>query len=278
MLRRILLASVGAMALSGAALAADLPSYAPQPVYLPPPPVFTWTGIYLGINAGYHWGGSATQFTGAEMGTTPAFTAGLSDGVIPTTGASGASGAIAGGTIGYNWQINSFVLGLEVDIDGAGRRKTLNTVHGPDNVIPVAVFFSSSQGLDWLGTVRGRIGFTPIDRLLIYGTGGLAFGESTASFSADAPTASLSGFVSNRASVGWVAGGGVEYALPYNWSVKAEYLHYDLGRTTGTILFANRKQILSTLTGQMRQNGNILRAGLAYKFNWWSPGPVVAKY
>ena len=143
------------------------------------PPVFTWTGIYLGINAGYHWGGSATQFTGAEMGTTPAFTAGLSDGVIPTTGAGGASGAIAGGAIGYNWQINSFVLGLEVDIDGTSGRKTLNTVHGPDNVIPRAVFFTSSQGLDWLGTVRGRIGFTPIDRLLIYGTGGLAFGEST---------------------------------------------------------------------------------------------------
>jgi outer membrane immunogenic protein len=118
-------------------------------------PVLTWTGTYVGINAGYHWGGSATQFTGVEIGTTAAFTIGLKDGAIPTAGAGDANGAIAGGTIGYNWQINSFVLGLEVDIDGAGGRKTLNIVHSPDAVIPVPTFFTSTRGLDWLGTVRG---------------------------------------------------------------------------------------------------------------------------
>ena len=127
--------------------------------------------------------------------------------------------------------------------------------------------------------MRGRIGFTPIERLLIYGTGGLAFGESTASFSVDSPLQPppLSAFVSNRASIGWVAGGGVEYALPYNWSVKAEYLHYDLGRTTGTILdVAPSINIVSTLTGQTRHHGNIVRAGLNYKFDWWGTGQVIA--
>ena len=77
--------------------------------------------------------------------------------MISSTGAGGASGAIAGGAIGYKWQINSFVLGLEVDIAGSSGRKTLNTVHGPDNVIPRAVFFASSQGPRLLGTVAAEL-------------------------------------------------------------------------------------------------------------------------
>ena len=286
MLRSILSASVGAMALTGAALAADLPSRGPPPVFLPPPLVYSWTGLYAGINAGYHWGGSSTQFTGTD---TDVFGLGslLSAGLIPTVGANGASGFIGGGQIGYNYQINSFVLGLEVDVDGATGRKNLDTAFGPDlGLIPV--FFSSSQGLDWLGTLRGRIGWAPIDHLLIYGTGGLAFGQSKAAFSvvqSDAiPPAFL--FASSSVSVGWAAGGGVEYALPddwSNWSVKVEYLHYDLGRTTATVFYSYPNADFScltcessSLTGQTRHNGNIVRAGLNYKFNWGAP--VVAKY
>ncbi len=288
MLRRILLASAGAMALSGAALAADLPSRAPPPVILPPPPVFTWTGFYVGLNAGYHWGGSATQFTGTDTDVFGLGTA-LNQGLIPASGAGGGEGFIGGGQAGYNYQIDSFVLGLEVDVDGATGHKNLNTAFGP-NLGLLPVFFDSSQGLDWLGTFRGRIGWTPVDHLLIYGTGGLAFGKSSASFSVVQQNAvpPLFDFVSSSLSVGWAAGGGVEYALPdawSNWSVKVEYLYYDLGRTSTTAFYSYPNAAFtcltcesSTLTGQTRHHGNIVRAGLNYKFDYGAPAPVVAKY
>lgn len=277
MLRRTLLASAGAMALAGPAFAADL---APPPPVMPP--VYNWTGVYAGINAGYHWGGSHFSFTGADTdgGGLGAL---VGAGAIPTTGVGGASGFIGGGQIGYNYQISSIVLGLELDIDGATGRNSRTTVAAPFGFVPVAT--EDAQQLNWLGTLRGRIGWTPFDRLLIYGTGGLAFGQSTAFFSATGPAAAppLFASVTNTVSVGWTVGGGFEYALPStwfpwsNWSVKVEYLYYDLGRTTGTIFYPYPGQF-SSLSGQIRHNGNIVRAGLNYKFNWGAPTPVVAKY
>ena len=285
MLRRIFLSSAGALALTGAAFAADLPSHAPPPVFVPPPPLFSWTGLYAGINAGYHWGGSSYNFTGTDTAGGGLGTA-LNAGAILFPVARGASGFIGGGQIGYNYQINSFVLGLEVDIDGATGRNSRVAFHDGDlGFVPIAS--ANAQQLDWLGTVRGRLGWTPIDHLLIYGTGGLAFGQSQAAFSVVAPTAGppLFVFASSSANVGWAAGGGIEYALPANWSnwsVKVEYLYYDLGRTTSSRAYAyvdaaGAPQV-STVTGSIRHNGNIVRAGLNYRFNWWAPAPIVAKY
>jgi outer membrane immunogenic protein len=280
MLRRIFLSSAGALALTGAAFAADLPSHAPPPVFVPPPPLFSWTGLYAGINAGYHWGGSSFNFTGTDTDGAGIGTA-LNAGAILFPVARGASGFIGGGQIGYNYQIQSFVLGLEVDIDGATGRNSRVAFHDGDlGFVPIAS--ANAQQLDWLGTVRGRLGWTPIDHLLIYGTGGLAFGQSQAAFSVVAPTAGppVFAFASNSAKVGWAAGGGVEYALPANWSnwsVKVEYLYYDLGRTTSSIFYTYAPNT-SSVTGSIRHNGNIIRAGLNYRFNWWAPAPIVAKY
>ena len=118
MFRRTLLASAGAMALTGAALAADLPSRAPPPVYLPPPPVFTWTGLYIGINAGYTWSNSnivdtdavnVSSITGLN-GDIGGEVATLATGAVPVS----VKGFIGGGQIGYNYQFaNSFVVGIE---------------------------------------------------------------------------------------------------------------------------------------------------------------------
>ena len=186
MLRRVLLSSAGALALSGAAFAADLPSRAPPPVFVPPP-LFSWTGIYAGINAGYHWGGSSYSFIGTDTDGAGLGSA-LGAGAILAPAAHGSNGFIGGGQIGYNYQIQSFVLGLEVDIDGATGRNSVTDLHGADlGFVPIAS--NSAQQLDWLGTVRGRLGWTPIDHLLIYGTGGLAFGQSQAAFTVVAPTA-----------------------------------------------------------------------------------------
>ncbi len=202
-------------------------------------------------------------------------------GAIPATGANGADGFIGGGQTGYNYQIDSFVLGLELDVDGATGLGSSNVLLGP-NVGFDPITTGSEQRLDWLGTLRGRIGWTPIERLLIYGTGGLAFGKSTASFSVVAPAGlpPLADFVSSSVSVGWAAGGGIEYALPdnwSNWSVKVEYLYYDLGNTSTTAAYVYAPES-STLTGQIRHSGNIVRAGLNYKFDYGAPAPVVAKY
>src|ERR1700730_5712272 len=111
MLRRTLLASAGAMALTGAALAADLPSRAPPPVLLPAPPIFTWTGLYVGLNAGGTWSNNTNVDTvTADVFGNPALGGGPAAGVASAALATASfpvksSGFIGGGQIGYNYQI-----------------------------------------------------------------------------------------------------------------------------------------------------------------------------
>jgi outer membrane immunogenic protein len=178
------------------------------------------------------------------------------------------------------------VLGLEIDVDGAtGRDRSSALLSNTIFIFPTLT--ESAQSLDWLGTVRGRLGWTPVDRFLIYATGGFAFGRSAASITsvdiAAAPV--LDAYVASRRSTGWTVGGGVEYALPgawSNWSVKVEYLYYDLGRSNSTVFYQNidftGAPEFSTLTGTVRHNGDIVRAGLNYKFSFGASQPVVAKY
>jgi outer membrane immunogenic protein len=305
MFRRTLLASVGAIALTGsAAFAADLPSRAPPPVYLPPPPVFTWNGLYIGINAGYTWSDhntvsttTADAFGNPALGGGPAFgvaSAALATASVPAR----VDGFIGGGQIGYNLQFaNSFVVGIEADIQGiaASNGSTLASsqvsVTGfPAN--PIDQNLSSRRRLDYLGTVRGRLGFTFTPTFLVYGTGGLAYGQTVASTSitqvvesAPALPNSYSSFGSfSNTRVGWTAGGGLEWLFAPNWSVKAEYLYYDLGSVTYGLSPLQNFNTAGTLftsgapVSRTRFNGHIARAGLNYHFNLWGPPPVVAKY
>jgi outer membrane immunogenic protein len=165
------------------------------------------------------------------------------------------------------------VLGAEVDVDGAtGRATSIAVLNNPVVGFNDLVTTTSTQRLDWLGTLRGRIGWTPIERVLLYGTGGLAFGQSTSAFSVFDPLAgppAINLFTSGNRHVGWTAGGGLEIALPgawSNWSLKAEYLYYDLGTTAPTVFYQNidlnGNPELSTLTGKYRHTGNIARGGL----------------
>ncbi|HEY4847032.1 MAG TPA: outer membrane beta-barrel protein [Methylocella sp.] len=303
MFRRTLLASAGALALTGAALAADLPSRTPPPVYLPPPPVFTWTGLYIGLNAGYIWSNSNTVDTattnldpgnglGGETAANIA-SAALATASVPLRN----DGFIGGGQIGYNFQFaNNFVAGLEADFQGvAANGSTTRFSQAPIAGFPtnpIDQILSSSRRLDYLGTVRGRLGFTITPTLLVYGTGGLAYGQTRASTSitqfienaAALPNAYSSFGSFSNARVGWTAGGGVEWLFLPNWSVKAEYLYYDLGSVTfglsplqnfniAGVLFTNGAPVSRTSF-----RGNIVRAGLNYHFNLWGPAPVVAKY
>jgi outer membrane immunogenic protein len=300
MLRRILLASAGAMALTGAAFAADLPSRGPPPVFLAPPPVINWTGLYVGINAGGTWSSSNTVDTdtvnvfsiGGLNGNIGGDVAALATGDVPV----GTSGFIGGGQIGYNYQFaNNFVAGIEADIQGvAGASRTDSVAQSiaPGVFIPVtsSSVITSSKATDYLGTVRGRLGFTITPTLLVYGTGGLAYGQTNSSTGVverlgfgDTPAPfGTFGSISNSR-VGWTAGGGLEWLFAPNWSLKVEYLYYDLGSVTYAlsplVQFGGDGTILETIGASQstaRFNGNIVRAGLNYHFNWGAP--VVAKY
>jgi outer membrane immunogenic protein len=215
MYRKLLLASVAGLALTGsAAFAADLPSRAPPPVYLPPVPIFTWTGIYLGGQVGYAWGNNSG-------GT---FVAGDGLGDIFTANFSGSpQGVIGGAHVGYNYQINQWVLGIEGSVDGTSLSKTV-VATGTDLFGATALVTAHSNS-NIQGSIRGRLGVA-WDRALLYATGGVAFAgfnssiTDTSGFLTGIPGTSAS-FSNTR--VGWTVGGGIEYAITNNWSVRGEY-------------------------------------------------------
>jgi outer membrane immunogenic protein len=285
-------AVIGALAGISAASAADL---APK-VYTkaPPPPVaivYDWTGFYIGGNVGYSWGRASTDgdLTGTQnisvfRGTTPdpghpPINTVLA--AVPLTGRANVNGVIGGGQAGYNWQRGTWLFGLEADIQGSDERGSADVCLVAGCAIGTGIL-TANYKLDWFGTARGRIGFLPTERVLIYATGGLAFGE----VSATAPLIPLS-WGSTRA--GWTVGAGAEAAIDNNWSVKLEYLYMDLGTigssgasaTTVTTALNTPSRSLSTVTTttltsvfNTRFTDNILRVGVNYRFG----GPVVAKY
>ena len=310
-MKRALSVAALMVALTGSALAADLPSYkAPPPAPLPPPPL--WTGFYVGLNAGGTWANSNSVTTGvAPIATIGDFPHGggaaqqasylgamalTTSGTVPING----GGFIGGGQIGYNWQFwgGRLVAGVETDIQGvagSGSSKTLGTlapVTVPQNAGEAYVGgISSTKRLDYIGTVRGRLGWLFTPTLLIYGTGGLAYGgvqTSTSVFNANTvlccnqlpPIFGASAFSDTR--VGWTAGAGLEWMFMPNWSAKVEYLYYDLGTVSSAFFIPaidNVTGFRAFFAGQTRArfNGNIVRAGVNYHFNWGA-APIVAKY
>ncbi len=183
---RLLAATAIATAAASAASAADLPMRAtPPPVpYIAAAPLFTWTGFYVGVNAGYGW--SDDDFDAVDFADDD------NDG-----------GFIGGAQIGYNYQIGSFVVGLEGDIQYAdfGRDGVFNFTDEDGDILQ-----GELESSDWFGTVRARAGVA-FDRALIYATGGFAFADDA---------------------TGWTAGGGVEYAFTNNLSAKIEALYVSL--------------------------------------------------
>ncbi|PPD42482.1 MAG: hypothetical protein CTY15_12045 [Methylocystis sp.] len=178
------------------ALAADLPSRSGPPAdYYPPPPAFTWTGFYVGVQGGV--GFSAFQAQGAQIGGSP-------------------TGGLIGLTGGYNYQIApQFVLGAEADFSFTGVKET----HSP-------FFGAVARGeVDNMLTVRGRAGYV-VDRALIYGTAGFAASKNTIGITA--PFAGFSG-VQSSFQGGWALGAGLEYLFTPNLSAKGEYLFTSTG-------------------------------------------------
>ena len=281
MIRKFLLASAGAIALTGsAALAADLPSRAPPPVYLPPAPIFTWTGIYVGGQVGYAWTSGNFNVNGFDP---------ITGAVIVSNFGQQPNGVIGGAHVGYRYQIpqwnwftsSGIVLGLEGSVDGTSL--TANGAGASD------VFFITAHSKnDIQGSIRGQIGIA-WDRALIYATGGVAFGGFNTDISAfgsvPAGLPNAGQFFAGSTSIsttrtGWTVGGGIEYAITNNWFVRAEYRYTDFG-TINEALFSGQLNTLfpgASFVGDRKIHGNQVQVGFDYKFDLFTPPPVVAKY
>jgi outer membrane immunogenic protein len=265
------LTAVGA----AAAQAADLPTRkeAPAPVFVPPP--FTWTGFYIGLNAG---GIFTTGTRSATLFAPAVFPFPIST-FFPGGLGNGQSGFIGGGQAGYNWQTGAFVLGVETDFQGTTVSKSFNNVGTPFRGAGVPAIltgdFLSINGkasLDWLGTTRGRVGFvvTPDNRLMIYGTGGVAYGGGSSNFSVfDARNGAFWTGNPSSSRVGWAAGAGVEYAFTNNWTIRGEYLYADLGSSHFTSVGNTAAATFFPgvyASGKINYNASIVRAAVNYKF------------
>jgi outer membrane immunogenic protein len=261
-MKKILLAGAALIASVTMASAADLPSRKGAPLAPMYAPAFSWTGFYAGVHAGYGWG---DQNTG-RFGNSAGFNGAVNAGTTPLSFGSDVDGFIGGGQIGYNYQMNSIVVGVEADL-------SFSDIKGTSNVnLPGAGGFSPSssssrQEMDWFGTARVRLGFTPVNRLLVFATGGLAFGDvSYKTRVTYNPIAGGDFFgASSDTRTGWTLGGGLEYALTNNLTIKGEYLYYDLGKQN-TVLTDPVRFPADSLTYRNETKGNIVRAGINYKF------------
>jgi outer membrane immunogenic protein len=298
-----------AFVFSGSAYAADMPLKAAPMLSAP----FSWTGWYIGATAGYGWTnqGIDNTVTSTSCAATPivpkkywhdwereaeaaialppspcpAFGAALAA-AIPVHFNTDPKGFIGGGEIGYNAQIGQFVWGIEADVSGAD-------IKGSDTqafaaVVPgfpantVSVLGTASEKLDFLATIRGRLGFTLTPPLLVYATGGFAFGHVSASTTLT-ETVTPCGCVSPSQTVaasssatlpGWTVGAGLEWMFAPNWSLKGEYLYYDLGTLSFALPGISQTVIVPGFSAAFGANvnsiadvkGNIVRVGVNYHF------------
>jgi outer membrane immunogenic protein len=235
----------------GLANAADLRRAPPPPAMAPvvaPAPFYNWSGFYIGIQGG---------FASGELERT-LVTTGITE--IRET-----NGGLIGGTVGFNWQFGNWVFGVEGDYAWADIGRNVNNCFGN-------VLVTCEAGLDTFGTARVRLGgaWGPV---LIYGTGGLAFGDHFVRVFDNFTGLSVE---RSEFAVGWTAGGGIEWGFLPGWSFKAEALFFDLELDridTPNLVFPDNVGF------DNRHIGVIARAGINYRFNWGAPaGPVVARY
>ncbi len=256
---RVLIGLIAVPACAVTAVAGDV-----QP--LNRPPVFTWTGFYGGQAGGY-------TFTGKSQHPDGVFGAAADAAGSAFDAASGSAmrTSLGGGQLGFNYQIQNFVFGLETDLNYTNYATPASPAALTNGGATDSVAYTSGVGAHWLSTIRGRFG-TTIDRLLIYGTAGFAvagrnLNNGAVILSPNGQDYAI-GTAAHTAS-GIALGGGLEYALTNNWTLKGEYLYTDLGPgrtfgTSGAVVsggLANR---------QLELDERVVRAAINYKFDWFS--------
>lgn len=246
-LTRILLAGVAAGAFGASVQAADLAVPREPIAAAVMAPVWSWTGFYAGAHLGYGWGRANWNFIQAATFVSPS-----------------PSGIFGGVQVGYNYQINNIVVGLEGDVSAADMSSW--------SFCPNPAFTCASR-VNFLGSVRGRVGYT-FDRALIYATAGLGIG-SFRNRTYDAATVTQFGsYSSTRA--GLAVGAGLEYAFTPNWTMKAEYMYYHFG--SGTQL-AGPGSLDGALGSDVRIRNDVhtVKIGINYLFST-GPRAVSARY
>jgi outer membrane immunogenic protein len=244
-MRGVIVAVIVLLASVGRVIAADMP--VPQTVPVPPPfyypAYYNWSGVYLGINGGYGFGQS--QWTNA----------GISTGNFKT------NGFLAGGTIGLNYQVNSFVLGFEGDIDWSGvQGTTACTGLSAGLATPLSAGTTCQTKSLWLGTGRARVGYA-FDRLLVFGTAGAAFSGLQGVLNQPGLTTAI---FTLPPQLGWTAGAGLEYAFTEAISAKVDYLYVNLG----TLACPTPTFCGPFAAHSLSFSENLIRAGVNYRFNW----------
>jgi outer membrane immunogenic protein len=246
-MKRVLIAGALVLAAAGQVLPADMP--APYPV--PPPPAgyypalapYNWGGFYVGANGGYIFGNS--NWSGPAGNTASPTSSAVA------TGPFSARGLLGGGTLGLNLQANAFVFGVEADGDWT------NLNGSSSNVYCSSAGATCETNSVFFGTLRARFGYA-FDRVLVYGTGGVADGKVQAGFN---PPASFDG----ATPFGFTGGAGVEVAFADNWTAKVEYLYADLG----TMPCNTAANCGTSVPVNVKLTENIVRAGINFKFGPW---------
>jgi outer membrane immunogenic protein len=245
----------------------------------------TWSGFFVGGNAGISAGDSSMSLspTGCFLALTCGTQVNNSSRTFHST--LGGSSVNVGAEAGYNWMVApNILLGVAADIGYDGLRATYRgqTLLLTPAGTPAGGFGerSVSQSMDFLGTVRGRIGFTPATNWLIYATGGLAYGDPSST--TNATFAAGDNYVgrSSGTRIGWTAGAGLEWALSPFWSIKAEYLYVDLGSRTYSDVITNGAAFGVTATSpqpsfqtRLTSAQHIIRLGVDYRFGAPPPPP-----
>jgi outer membrane immunogenic protein len=232
---------------------------------------YNWTGLYVGGNVGYGWGGNTgSQWDSfADPPPFPIFGAALyfaaGGNVLPGVKP---DGIIGGGQIGYDWQISpQWVLGVVADFQASDMHGSASA-----SVTPPPGFANTVQRnrakIEWFGTVRGRVGYAA-NNWLIYGTGGLIYGKVKSDVALDCAACGPPLFYAGQTSstkTGWTAGGGIDFGLTPNWSIGAEYLYFDLGNVSTTAVLTSGAVTRATFTANSEFTGHIVRTTVNYRF------------
>lgn len=274
-MKNIILASIISLMASGA-YAADA-VVVEEITVIETPDSFSWTGSYIGLNAGFAWN-SSKHIRDAEY---------HANGIFDSEDNNSKNSITGGGQIGYNYQIDNIILGIEADLNFANLQKeytakvTTTTTRDPNYIYNYEYNMQDKNKIEWFGTIRPRLGFTPTERLMVYATGGLAYGKVKSSggtgwkeygywwggpdddYDFDRSGSWFSGS-SSKVQWGWTIGAGAEYAITEKLSLKGEFLYVDLGKKSHSVINpGNRNELI---TWKNSAKFNTVRVGVNYRF------------
>ena len=222
-------------------------------VYNEPVPVvadtFSWTGGYIGVNAGYA-GGKFKHPVSADITVNDVAT-NIANGSLDVT----ASGFVGGIQAGYNWQMDQTIIGIETDIQATNLKGEFSGSLDGFGGIEVGT------KVKWFGTTRVRLGYLPTERFMIYATGGIAYGKVETYGSIYDYSGGGVGFSSSKTRAGYTVGAGAEYAINDNWTLKSEYLYTDLGKNKFTL-----GDEFTRVNIEAKSAFHTVRVGVNYKF------------